>query len=67
MYKNISVSDRTAQIFQEGHLLPKAKVFKERVDLVLRDVVLWAILVLAEWLNILQVFSGLHDSIVVCK
>ena len=35
--------------------------------LVLRDVVLWAILVLAEWLNILQVFSGLHDSIVVCK
>jgi len=51
MYKNISVSDRTAQIFQEGHLLPKAKVFKERVDLVLRDVVLWATVAVGGWLN----------------
>lgn len=41
-------------------------VFKERVDVVLRDVVYWAILVVGGWLDqiTLEVFSNFSESVV---
>jgi len=40
------------------------EVFKKKVDVVCRDMVYWATLVVGEWLDwmILEVFSNLNDS-----
>ena len=42
------------------------KVFKEHLDIVLRDMVYWEILVVGGWLDwmILEVFSNLGDSMI---
>ena len=41
-------------------------LFEERLDVVLRDMVLWELLVMGEWLDwvILWVFSNLSDSMI---
>lgn len=42
------------------------RVFKERFDVVLRDMVYWVILVIGLWLDqmILEVFLNLNDSMI---
>ena len=45
--------------------LTSLEVFKERLDLALRDMVYWVTLVVEGWLDqmILEVFSNLNDSV----
>jgi len=45
---------------------PSLGVFKERLDVVLRDMVQWVTLVVGGWLDqmILEVFSNPNDSVI---
>ena len=47
---------------------PSLGVFKERLDVVLRDTVQWVTLVVGGWLDqvVLEVFSNLNDSMILC-
>ena len=45
------------------------EVFKERADIVLKDMLQWAVLVVSGWLDwmISEVFSNLYDSTITMK